>query len=78
MNIDGNLEEDVQNLNDKVSVSSLHQAGIFNWLNHLFSVPFKTQLKKLQEQIEMLSEAQMKNEIKYTSMKRENGNLNDK
>lgn len=30
MNIDGNLEEDVQNLNDKVSVSSLPQARIFN------------------------------------------------
>ncbi|KAJ6219390.1 hypothetical protein RDWZM_005202 [Blomia tropicalis] len=35
-------------------------------------------LKKLQEQIEILTEAQMKNEIKYTSMKRENINLNDK
>lgn len=71
MNADANLEEDVQNLNDQVSA---HLAGD----HHRFSVAFLIQIKKLQEQIEVLSEAQMKNESKYTSMKRENVNLGDK
>lgn len=73
MNADANLEEDVQNLNDQVS-AHLHLAGD----HHRFIVAFLTQIKKLQEQIEVLSEAQMKNESKYTSMKRENVNLGDK
>ena len=49
---DGQLEEDVQNLNDK--------------------------LKKLQDQVELLTNAHERNETKYSNMLRENNNLNDK
>ena len=75
MNADANLEEDVQNLNDQVSPQLHLQAGD----HHRFiASSFLIQIKKLQEQIEVLSEAQMKNEVKYSSMKRENVNLGDK
>ena len=36
------------------------------------------QIKKLQEQIQVLSEGQIDNEEKYSSMKRENSNLHNK
>ena len=79
------MEEDVQNMNDKVSLFIFIFIYLFYCLLIIF---FKysnsyitnkmSKLTKLQEQIEILTEAQLKNDIKYTSMKRENINLNDK
>lgn len=64
------LEDYVQNLTDKVGQIPFVSLPILNL--------FLFQIKKLQEQIQILSEGQVNNEEKYSNMKKENSNLHNK